>query len=268
MEHLDSHPLNLADVAHDVDYPIDPSLDDDQHDLFLPEVSEEESNKTREALNALNQHQRALDHAQHIHQTHQAHVDSSHIGGGSSSSHGSENDVHDANPLDDAAVSAIKASLSQAQAQAKASRVHPRAEGSGGNGEKTGQEDNPTVDPPIHTAPYSKPDRDDATTPNPEHILFTTRYLFNVWLEGESSWCHFVQRRTTTPEKRAEERMKARIKAHEKMIMSEYRLLSADTILRPDRGSGAAYFIWAKGHIISSVAQSISAKADQRHDTG
>ena len=224
MEHLDTHPLNLADVAHDDDYPIDPSLEDDQNDLFLPEVSEEESNKTREALNALNQHQRALDHAQHIQQSHQAHqAQQSH-----QSSHDSSNidgdaaDDHDPNPLDDAAVSAIKASLSQAQAQAKADRVHPRDDESGPDeGEdKTGQEDNPTLNPPVHTAPYSKPDRDDHT-PNPEHITFSARYLFNVWLEGESSWCHFVQRRTTTPEKRAEERMKARIKAHEKMIMSE-----------------------------------------------
>jgi hypothetical protein len=44
------------------------------------------------------------------------------------------------------------------------------------------------------------------------------RAEFDVWFEGESSWCHFVQRRTTTPEKRAEERLRARIKAHERML--------------------------------------------------
>ncbi|BEJ11383.1 hypothetical protein CspHIS471_0108050 [Cutaneotrichosporon sp. HIS471] len=70
-----------------------------------------------------------------------------------------------------------------------------------------------------HMAPFSRPQRDD-TTPHPELLSFTNRAEFDVWFEGESSWCHFVQRRTTTPEKRAEERLRARIKAHERMLAS------------------------------------------------
>lgn len=68
-----------------------------------------------------------------------------------------------------------------------------------------------------HMAPFSRPTRDD-NTPHPELLAFSNRAEFDVWFEGESSWCHFVQRRTTTPEKRAEERLRARIKAHERLL--------------------------------------------------
>lgn len=71
----------------------------------------------------------------------------------------------------------------------------------------------------AHLAPFSRPQRGD-TTPHPELLVFANRAEFDVWFEGESSWCHFVQRRTTTPEKRAEERLRARIKAHENMLAS------------------------------------------------
>ncbi|KAL1409967.1 hypothetical protein Q8F55_003966 [Vanrija albida] len=75
----------------------------------------------------------------------------------------------------------------------------------------------PLITPPAHIAPFSRPQRDD-NTPHPEILAFANRAEFEVWFEGESSWCHFVQRRTTTPEKRAEERLRARIKAHERML--------------------------------------------------
>lgn len=69
-------------------------------------------------------------------------------------------------------------------------------------------------------APFSRPIRTEGQTPHPEMLAFTNRAEFDVWFEGESSWCHFVQRRTTTPQKRAEERLRARVKAHEKMLAS------------------------------------------------
>lgn len=169
---------------HDSSFPIDPSLDaDNEADLFLPEVPGDD---------ASNDHQ------------------------------------HEVATLDDAAVSAIKASLSQAQA---ASRAQDRIDSSTIDGpanldtidedNRTGTEDNPIANPETHIAPYSRVIRDD-DWPLPEHQTFTTREMFTEWLEGESSWCHFVQRRTTTPQKRAEERVRGRIKAHEKMLMGEY----------------------------------------------
>lgn len=80
----------------------------------------------------------------------------------------------------------------------------------------------PAVHPSVnvaiaHVAPLTRPNRDDQT-PHPEILDFQCRADFEQWFQGESSWCHFVQRRTTTPEKRAKERLRARIKAHEKML--------------------------------------------------
>jgi hypothetical protein len=78
----------------------------------------------------------------------------------------------------------------------------------------------PITNPTIHLAPFSRPDRDD-DSPHPEHIRFPTKAEFESWFAGEDSWCHFVQRRVTTPEKRSEERAKARIRAHERALAGE-----------------------------------------------
>ncbi|GFZ48565.1 hypothetical protein JCM24511_06313 [Saitozyma sp. JCM 24511] len=75
----------------------------------------------------------------------------------------------------------------------------------------------PITNPTIHLAPFSRPERDD-DSPHPEHIHFPTKAEFESWFAGEDSWCHFVQRRVTTPEKRSEERAKARIRAHERAL--------------------------------------------------
>ena len=181
MEH---HPLSLADVTHQHEYHLDPDLHHDHRDLFLPEG---------EIHDDIHHHVK-VDADDGSGEAHQAHLGSEH-------------------GIDDAAVSAIKASLSQAQAQVLAQAVD-----AGQRGDQTGDESNPTIDPIPHLAPFSKGERDE-NTPHPEYITFTTREAFDKWLTGESSWCHFVQRRTTTPEKRAEERMKARLRAHEKMLM-------------------------------------------------
>jgi hypothetical protein len=75
----------------------------------------------------------------------------------------------------------------------------------------------PITNPTIHLAPFSRPERDDDSL-HPEHIHFPTKAEFESWFAGEDSWCHFVQRRVTTPEKRSEERAKARIRAHERAL--------------------------------------------------
>jgi hypothetical protein len=71
--------------------------------------------------------------------------------------------------------------------------------------------------PVSHMAPFIRPQRGD-DTPHPEQFLFKGRDDFEEWLSGESSWCHYVQRRVTNPEKRAEERLKARMRAHERAL--------------------------------------------------
>ena len=114
--------------------------------------------------------------------------------------------------IDDATVIAIKESLSQAQARDEALQ---KTEG------KTGDAENPTRNPPSFYAPFAKFEREE-DTPNPENIVFDDRAKFNEWLGGESSWCHFVQRRTITPERRAEERLKARKKAHDKAVSGAF----------------------------------------------
>lgn len=166
---------------HELDFPLDPTLGDDSADLFLPEEPE--------------------------HDTINAHRD-------------------DVTTLDDAAVSAIKASLSQAQAASRAqdtveaTTINTQANGDGLTDHRRGSEENPVINPELHVAPYSREVRDD-DTPLPQHLTFQTRTMFDEWLEAECSWCHFVQRRTTTPEKRAEERVKGRIKAHEKLLLGK-----------------------------------------------
>lgn len=71
--------------------------------------------------------------------------------------------------------------------------------------------------PSTNLAPFIKPQRQE-DSPHPEQIYFAARDDFEEWLKGESSWCHYVQRRVTNPEKRADERLKARIRAHERAL--------------------------------------------------
>lgn len=71
--------------------------------------------------------------------------------------------------------------------------------------------------PVSHMAPFIRPQRGE-DTPHPEQFVFKGRDDFEEWLSGESSWCHYVQRRVTNPEKRAEERLKARMRAHERSL--------------------------------------------------
>jgi hypothetical protein len=71
--------------------------------------------------------------------------------------------------------------------------------------------------PVAHLAPFIKPQRGE-DTPHPEQLVFQARDDFEGWLNGESSWCHYVQRRVTNPEKRADERLKARLKAHQRTL--------------------------------------------------
>ncbi|WRT70328.1 uncharacterized protein IL334_007326 [Kwoniella shivajii] len=80
-----------------------------------------------------------------------------------------------------------------------------------------GQENNPINNPSLHIAPFSKPIRDEST-PLPLYLLFDSKANFIRWLDAESSWCHFVQRRTTTPDKRSAERLQARIRAHNRSL--------------------------------------------------
>jgi hypothetical protein len=74
-----------------------------------------------------------------------------------------------------------------------------------------------TKNPVLHMAPFVRPQRGD-DTPHPEQLVFMNRDIFERWISGESSWCHYVQRRVTNPEKRAEERLKARLRAHERTL--------------------------------------------------
>ena len=105
--------------------------------------------------------------------------------------------------VDEATASVLKASLAKATSLDSTSI--------------TNQDGTVFINPTVYHAPFSKPMRDE-NTPFPEHYAFSTRAEFNIWLAGESSWCHYVQRRTTTPAKRAEERMRARLKAHERAL--------------------------------------------------
>ena len=118
--------------------------------------------------------------------------------------------------IDEATASAINASLAEASKQVAHSPSHD---------DQVGDESRPIISPFVHSAPFSRPDRDE-NTPHPQHLVFTNRAEFEAWLEGESSWCHYVQRRTTTPEKRADERLRARIKAYERTLAGDYQSYS------------------------------------------
>ena len=82
--------------------------------------------------------------------------------------------------------------------------------------------DDAVRNPVSNMAPFIRPQRGD-DTPHPEQFLFKGRDDFEEWLSGESSWCHYVQRRVTNPEKRAEERLKARMRAHERTLAGKLR---------------------------------------------
>lgn len=86
-----------------------------------------------------------------------------------------------------------------------------------------------TPTPGIETPHLLRPPERDENTPHPECLEFNYRAEFEAWLQTESYWCHYVQRRVTNPEKRAAERLKARIKAHEANLQSEYTVVDADT---------------------------------------
>ncbi|ORX40698.1 hypothetical protein BD324DRAFT_654461 [Kockovaella imperatae] len=121
--------------------------------------------------------------------------------------------------IDDATVTAIKQSLSEAQAHAD--RQAQEIDGKSGSSQsgQLGSEGNPIINPTVHLAPFSKPERAEGAL-CPEHYKFPSKAEFDIWLAGESSWCHYVQRRTTTPQQRADERMRARVKAHERALQA------------------------------------------------
>lgn len=68
--------------------------------------------------------------------------------------------------------------------------------------------------------PFIRPQRDE-NTECPIEQVFPNKEEFEVWLATESAWCHYVQRRVTNPEKRAEERARARDKINEKKMAGE-----------------------------------------------
>ncbi|OCF61215.1 hypothetical protein L486_00861 [Kwoniella mangroviensis CBS 10435] len=84
--------------------------------------------------------------------------------------------------------------------------------------DQLGTEGNPIPNPTLHIAPFSKPDRQIGSTPLPLYLQFPNKGQFLRWLDAENSWCHFVQRRTTTPDKRSAERLQSRIRAHNKSM--------------------------------------------------
>jgi len=92
--------------------------------------------------------------------------------------------------------------------------------------------------PVSHMAPFIRPQRGD-DTPHPEQFLFKGRDDFEEWLSGESSWCHYVQRRVTNPEKRAEERLKARMRAHERTLAGKLLVCSSKLTNSNDTRGGS-----------------------------
>ncbi|KAK8853123.1 hypothetical protein IAR55_003824 [Kwoniella newhampshirensis] len=165
----------------------------------------------------------------------------------------------------------IKASLDHAQAQAEAEAqaqaqahdvstptsndAYPSGEENGqvrgrlprGGSGKLGEEDNPITDAPIYQAPFSKPERGD-DSPFPQNYLFDSRAQFEKWLAGESSWCHFVQRRTTTPDKRSAERLQARIRAHNRALEA----------MTPEERASAAPFKTRRRNRVSPVLEKVT----------
>jgi hypothetical protein len=141
---------------------------------------------------------------------------------------------HDSRAEEDA-VTAIKNSLSRSQAhEAYSTTLDDIAGPSTHLGDTDlendasrplGSESNPRINPEPHIAPHSRSVRDVNTHAHPEWLVFPDRAAFEGWFAGESSWCHYVQRRTTTPQKRAEERIKGRIKAYEQSLQSTFSIL-------------------------------------------
>ncbi|WVQ84339.1 hypothetical protein IAT38_006491 [Cryptococcus sp. DSM 104549] len=125
-----------------------------------------------------------------------------------------------------------------------------------------GEERSPIPSPPPAPAPFARPDRTDAT-PNPVHYVFTGRAEFDEWLEGENSWCHFVQRRTTTPDKRSAERLQARIRAYNKTLEA----------MTPEERALAAPLKTRRRNRVSPVAEKVTftchhaGKYESKHST-
>lgn len=93
--------------------------------------------------------------------------------------------------------------------------------------------DDAVQNPATNLAPFIKPQRQEDSA-HPELIYFAARSEFEEWLKGESSWCHYVQRRVTNPEKRAEERLKARVRAHDRAIAGK--LLKTRRVIQSPSG--------------------------------
>lgn len=133
--------------------------------------------------------------------------------------------------LDAADLSAITASLAQATAHHPPGRQRGKqrrqADGDLSDGASDrlgdsvpGSERQPLFSPGPSFAPYFKPQRDEST-PHPLYIHFAARSEFEYWLQGEDSWTHYVLKRYTTPQMRADQRLRAREKAHAAQLASE-----------------------------------------------
>ncbi|OCF38142.1 hypothetical protein I316_00366 [Kwoniella heveanensis BCC8398] len=120
----------------------------------------------------------------------------------------------------EASGSAIASASASASKKSKAKSEAPTRDLGAIFDAKPGEEAEPITDPILYLAPFNKPHRDEATTPHPEYYLFASREKFRQWLEAESSWCHYVQRRTTTPDKRSAERFQARLRAYNRQLES------------------------------------------------
>ncbi|WVR07775.1 hypothetical protein IAU60_004818 [Kwoniella sp. DSM 27419] len=224
LDHSDQHdpagsaPLNLAAAsslasAADLNaFAIDPALAGPSE--FFPDAS---------SIHHTDDHEASGQAAQHI----------KHQSGSDHDARRHENGGLDSEPSHDDFAAVIKASLAHAQAAASASTSEPAAGvqssvGTSANHEtsslvesiyrdRLGEEQNPIRNPTLNVAPFNRPNRDD-NTPHPQYHLFNNRGDFNRWLDAECSWCHYVQRRTTTPDKRSAERLQARIRAHNRQM--------------------------------------------------
>ncbi|UOH83599.1 hypothetical protein LQV05_006332 [Cryptococcus neoformans] len=212
---MDNHqPLHLAAAVNDISF-IHPALDDPQNFFGSPELDQGPSEDTRrnpeeptqEEIDAVIEQSLLKAEAQSKSEEEHAGAE---IGGtqdvqnpdGSTpqlSSHG----IHDQNAE----------FIDQIDQVAGSSSVDHLDAGGPGTSEQ-----NPIHNPSVCPAPFIRPDRHDGITPSPIYYVFADRTTFNAWLEGESSWCHFVQRRSTTPDKRSAERLQTRIAKHNKKL--------------------------------------------------
>ncbi|WWC71920.1 uncharacterized protein I206_105879 [Kwoniella pini CBS 10737] len=226
---IHSHsPLNLA-AANDIpSFVIDPSLEASSEFFQDPVVD----------IDHHHHHADVDEHSQNLNQGDQLRDNTHQI-------IDSEGNDHNNQPTQEDIDAVIKASLDHAQAQAAADAVvaavsrlndsiDPSLADSGEQLEnqndgksqidqkfsntEPGQEHNPIHEPPLHIAPFSRPSRSIEDTPLPLYLHFGSKNHFLRWLDAESSWCHFVQRRTTTPDKRSAERLQARMRAHQRSL--------------------------------------------------